>query len=88
MSNYHTSNHSVPTNEDGRPITPDSGGYNVFAVLDDGDVLCHKCVENPSNPVHTDPTFHDGWCVIGWDHTGNLDEDLYCGHCASKIGGY
>lgn len=54
---------------------PDAGGYGVFAVMDDGDVLCRACVVDPTNPVHDErnpmqpcPADTDGdgdcaWCA-------------------------
>lgn len=75
-------------------VIPDAGGYDVFAVMDDGDVLCRACVLDPTNPVHDERstfgsnrwTGSDGWGVIAFDHTGNLDEPEHCAHCAKEIG--
>lgn len=69
-----------------RPTVPDAGGYVPFAVMDDGGTLCAACVNDPSNPVHTDRTLSDGWQVIGWDHSGNVDTDtVSCDHCGRVI---
>jgi hypothetical protein len=64
--------------------------------MDDGELLCHACVLHPHNPVRDEranfeqaPTFdafvRDGWGVIAFDHTGNLDEPEHCAHCNKEI---
>ena len=78
---------SVKADETGRPILPETGGYVPFAIMDDGETLCRRCVADESNPVHADPNYRDGWCVIGWDHSGNVDsiEPIYCAHCYQEV---
>ncbi len=74
-------------------LVPDAGGYGVFAVMDDGDVLCRKCVVDPTNPVHDERnTFatnrwpgSDGWGLVAFDHTGNLEDYEVCAHCGGEI---
>lgn len=68
------------------------GGYDLFAVMDDGDVLCEPCVIDPNNPVRdqrkTNPHDggYDGWGVIDFDFTGNCDADsVNCAHCSRVI---
>ncbi len=70
-------------------LVPDAGGYGVFAHMDDGDVLCRACVVDPTNPITDaremwDPP-NDGWSVVGFDHTGNLEEPEHCAHCNKEI---
>ena len=74
-------------------VIPDVGGYDVFAVMDDGDVLCRSCVLDPTNPVHDLRIIfaqadmnRDGWGVIGFDHTGSLESPEHCAHCNEEIG--
>ncbi len=67
---------------------PDAGGYNVFAVTDDGAALCHRCVIDPANPVHpADPAdrYPDGWGIVAWSHDGDEDGPVTCGHCSAEI---
>jgi hypothetical protein len=73
-------------------LVPDAGGYDVFAVMDDGDVLCRKCVLDPTNPVHDERSVQglttinsDGWGVVAFEHTGNLEEPECCSHCNKEI---
>ena len=60
------------------------GGYQVNALMDDGEVLCHECCSDPVNPVHEDKTLSDGWqfvdSFIHWE-----GESLYCAHCNKEL---
>lgn len=66
------------------------GGYALFAITDDGDTLCETCVTDPTNPVHDvrerPDVWHDGWSVVGFDTTGNVEELPTCAHCGETIG--
>lgn len=66
---------------------PDCGGYNPFAVTDDGGTLCYRCVTDPANPVHPcRPGWTaDGWGIAAWSHDGGEDGPLWCDHCAAVI---
>lgn len=68
---------------------PEAGGYGVAAICDDGGILCEWCVRDPFNPVHDqrDRPFQssDGWGVVGWFNTGEVDEALDCDHCGRVI---
>lgn len=86
----------APTNQYPKDKVPDTMGYIPIAVTDDGDVLCEKCVLDPTNPVHDAspeiPTSviyldmgQDGWGVVGWDHSGNAEEEVTCSHCNKVI---
>jgi hypothetical protein len=56
------------------------GGYPVYAVLDDGGILCRECVSQPEVHVGGDA---DGWRVdaveILWE-----GEEL-CAHCGKTL---
>ena len=60
------------------------GGYERFAVVDDGEILCWKCVRDNPDEVHTDGE-PDGWKVIALDHMANTDEQPQCAHCYRRI---
>lgn len=65
------------------------GGVQLVAVMDDTELLCEKCVTDPSNPVHdergnADPP-RDGWGVIAFDTTQSIDEPADCSHCGATI---
>lgn len=68
---------------------PDAGGYNVFAVTDDGGTLCYRCAIDPANPVHpADPSDRyggDGWGIAAWVADGECDGPVTCDHCAAVI---
>lgn len=71
---------------DNRANLPDVfGGVALFAITDDGDTLCERCVTDPSNPVHDcrerEDVWHDGWSVVAFDTTGNVEENPTCAHC-------
>ncbi len=66
------------------------GGYELFAVMNDGEVLCFGCVrENYRQIAFATRQKHDhsGWSCEGFDHTGNTDEIECCAHCSREIGG-
>ena len=59
------------------------GGYPLYAVMNDGGTLCHKCVKSERRLIYgTDG--RDGWCVhctdVNWE-----DSDLRCDHCGARI---
>ena len=59
------------------------GGYPVVHVMNDGEVLCADCVNNPKNPVH-EGGYRDGWRIEGSQiHYEGPDE--ICAHCGKVI---
>lgn len=69
-----------------RPVVPEMFGYTAIALMDDGESLCFQCVEDESNPVHTDGD-DDGWKVVAWFASGDVDagEREVCAHCGRVI---
>lgn len=71
--------------------SPDSGSYHPYAVMDDGGTLCEHCVNRADTPVYSvhnvdeDGPGTDGWCIMGWGHSGDGDEFLACDHCGRVI---
>ena len=65
---------------------PDSGSYMLAAVTDDGGTLCERCTVDPSNPCHpsTPGNDGDGWAIVGWCHSGELDGPDHCDHCGRE----
>lgn len=66
---------------------PEAMGYTPFAVTDDGDTLCHRCIVDPANPVHpyVPGRSADGRGVAAWSHDGAEDGPVTCGHCSAVI---
>lgn len=60
---------------------PDSMGYAVAAITDDGATLCHACATDPANPVHPADDSRDGWGIAGWTYSGEMDGPDWCDHC-------
>jgi hypothetical protein len=63
------------------------GGYEKFAVADDGGVLCWKCCTSEfKNMLHsTLGEYRDGWHV---EHVGcavEIDGPITCDHCSNEI---
>jgi hypothetical protein len=60
------------------------GGYPIAYVMDDGDVLCARCVRDPSNPLHLSGEA-DGWRLEGSQVLEGSEEDhdgpVHCSHC-------
>lgn len=63
------------------------GGYEIFAVMDDGEILCADCVNDPTNPVHFSEDA-DGWRIEGIDTSEGFDlgQTEHCAHCNKEIG--
>lgn len=59
------------------------GGYPLFALLDDGGILCRHCAGTERRWIAT-TTGSDGWCVqalaINYE-----DPELRCSHCNAAI---
>ena len=61
------------------------GGYELFAITDDGGVLCWQCCEREELIIALSNR-GDGWHVVAYDHTGNCDMDTEsCDHCGRTI---
>lgn len=62
------------------------GGYERFAITDDGGVLCCKCCESEAELI--DNAYKgDGWNVVGEGNMGQEDDDVYCCNCNEYISG-
>jgi hypothetical protein len=61
------------------------GGYPLAYVMDDGELLCAGCMNDPTNPVHAGGDA-DGWRLegIGVLYETN-DGDETCAHCGAVI---
>ena len=59
------------------------GGYQMFAVTNDGAALCHHCCKTEREAIGT-TTGSDGWTVaalqINWENNS-----LFCDHCGNRI---
>jgi hypothetical protein len=57
------------------------GGYPIYAILDDGEMLCHDCLL--SQPVHEGGEA-DGWRFEGaevyWE-----GPNVQCAHCNAEL---
>ena len=60
------------------------GGYERFAITDDGGVLCHKCCISESILINSAYP-NDGWNVIGSSASCEVDGYLACDHCNRTI---
>jgi len=56
------------------------GGYELFAVTDDGGVLCADCCRTEAERIR-DAIPGDGWFVVGSDHIGRAEDAERCDHC-------
>lgn len=68
------------------------GGYARFAILGDGETLCVDCVNDETNPIFdasgdkaAPSGFDPEWTIVGWSHTGEVDELEECVHCGKPI---
>ena len=57
------------------------GGYPIYAVLDDGEALCAKCIQLPE--------VHEGGDSDGWRYEGAQvyweGPDMNCAHCSAAL---
>lgn len=60
------------------------GGYEMFAVTDDGGILCYKCCKNEADTIAA-AYRGDGWYVIAVDSMANCDGPQICDHCSREI---
>lgn len=60
------------------------GGYEMFAVTDDGGILCNKCCKGEAETIAL-ANEGDGWFVVAVDSMANCDESQYCDHCNRVI---
>lgn len=62
------------------------GMYPRFAIMSDGETLCHRCVKKYLGQIvdSTVKRYRDGWAVdaidINWE-----ERDLFCAHCSQAI---
>tara|TARA_Y100000031_G_scaffold153640_1_gene199374 strand:- start:306 stop:578 length:273 start_codon:yes stop_codon:yes gene_type:complete len=63
------------------------GGYEVFYVTDDGEVLCYPCVKKDIEAVldSVRNEINDGWRIVGFETTASIEENTNCVHCNYSI---
>ena len=69
------------------------GGYELFAITNDGAILCNDCCRTEfrliAESVRDNPGdafgYCDGWRVVAIDSTAMLEESTYCDHCNKTI---
>ena len=59
------------------------GGYPKYAVLADGEALCHHCADSEAEHVD-EADMGDDWRLVGVE-INYEDTDLYCCHCGEQI---
>lgn len=60
------------------------GGYEIFAIMEDGETLCNKCCEKEQHIIR-ETHKGSGWNILGLSHTGEDDGFLTCCHCERVI---
>ena len=63
------------------------GGYEKFAIANDGGVLCHECCKKYFKTIMHSTLFEykDGWDVVGVECMANVDGSLYCDNCSRVV---
>jgi hypothetical protein len=60
------------------------GGYELFAVTDDGACLCADCCRSEyARIARSEPG--DGWRVVAYDCEEAIEDLLLCDHCGRVI---
>ena len=60
------------------------GGYELFAVTDDGAALCRECCHTEYVRIAT-ACAGDGWHVVGLASCAETDARVDCDHCGRMI---
>lgn len=63
------------------------GGYELFAVMSDGECLCHQCCAREARTIYRNgPDRRSGWYVEAISTTADCDtEEEFCAHCNRVI---
>jgi len=63
------------------------GGYEKFAIADDGGIICHKCLKSNFALVShsTRYEYRDEWQIEAISNTSEIGENQ-CSHCGQNIG--
>ena len=61
------------------------GGYELFAVCEDGAVLCKDCCRAEYATIARNAHPGSGWRLIGLDTAETLEEPETCAHCSATI---
>lgn len=61
------------------------GGYPVYIVMQDGEMLCHDCARKEYQLILESTRMEDrsGWQCIGAQILWEGEE--FCGHCSKKL---
>lgn len=60
------------------------GGYELFAVTDDGDILCPDCCRSEFTSIATSCR-GDGWHTVAVGSMSETDSETICGHCGRDL---
>lgn len=61
------------------------GGYPMYAIMDDGECVCHRCVKGNYRQIYRDT---QGDLRSGWNFAVseiNWEDELYCDNCSDQI---
>ena len=63
------------------------GGYTWAAVMDDGELVCTRCIRDNYRQVFrsTRDQWRDGWQVEGLTNSGESEESASCANCNREI---
>lgn len=66
------------------------GGYECYYLADDGEALCVPCVNSNRrailDSIHNG--HRDGWRVVAFECSANVDEVGHCAHCDRNLNAY
>jgi hypothetical protein len=63
------------------------GGYDKFAIMNDGGTLCAACIKKEYKQIMHDTKneWRTGWDVAAIDATCNHDDAMTCDNCGKEI---
>lgn len=60
------------------------GGYELFAITDDGGILCFDCCRADFRLI-AESMPRDGWHAVAVECTANTDAEIICDNCHNLI---
>ena len=61
------------------------GGYPVYTVMADGDLLCADCAKAEFRQIVRDTKYHGCWAATGAEILWESDSPQHCAQCSKHL---